>query len=167
LIVISSGGVVEQLRTFGGESVSAGTALPGWREFLKAYREVLAATDFFTVEVWTGRGLVPYHLCLLVPPLTTPPPATAVFVLKELLKVLLRSIETLTFRRMLNQRVRNLLTLSHQHGVKTPYHPMTSTSKITFMKDSAVANIEVLGSAQIRHDTPTAQRILNDKRERS
>ena len=29
-----------------------------WREFLQAHWEVLAATDFFTVEVWTRSGLV-------------------------------------------------------------------------------------------------------------
>ncbi len=29
-----------------------------WKQFLEAHREVLAATDFFTVEVWTATGLV-------------------------------------------------------------------------------------------------------------
>jgi hypothetical protein len=29
-----------------------------WKEFLKTHWEVLAATDFFTVELWTGRGLI-------------------------------------------------------------------------------------------------------------
>ena len=28
-----------------------------WREFLAAHGDVLAAADFFTVEVWTPRGL--------------------------------------------------------------------------------------------------------------
>ena len=28
-----------------------------WMEFLKTHWDVLAATDFFTVELWTGRGL--------------------------------------------------------------------------------------------------------------
>jgi len=29
-----------------------------WRTFLKSHADVIAATDFFTVEVWTARGLV-------------------------------------------------------------------------------------------------------------
>ena len=31
-----------------------------WKTFLKAYWDVIAATDFFTVEVCTPRGLVTY-----------------------------------------------------------------------------------------------------------
>jgi len=31
-----------------------------WKEFIASHREVLAATDFFTTEVWTLRGLVTY-----------------------------------------------------------------------------------------------------------
>jgi transposase InsO family protein len=33
-----------------------------WGAFLKTHWELLAATDFFTVEVWTPRGLVTYYL---------------------------------------------------------------------------------------------------------
>ena len=29
-----------------------------WKEFLKTHWQVLAATDFFTVELWTAKGLV-------------------------------------------------------------------------------------------------------------
>ena len=28
-----------------------------WKEFLNRHREVIVAADFFTVEVWTRRGL--------------------------------------------------------------------------------------------------------------
>ena len=28
-----------------------------WKEFLSRHGEMIVATDFFTVEVWTGRGL--------------------------------------------------------------------------------------------------------------
>ena len=28
-----------------------------WKEFLSQHWEMIGATDFFTVEVWTGRGL--------------------------------------------------------------------------------------------------------------
>ena len=33
-----------------------------WSKFLKAHWEAIAAADFFTVEVWTGVGLVRYLL---------------------------------------------------------------------------------------------------------
>jgi putative transposase len=33
-----------------------------WKAFLKAHWNVMAATDFFTVEVWTARGLVTYYV---------------------------------------------------------------------------------------------------------
>src|SRR2546430_7227574 len=42
----------------------------GWRQFLKMRWEVLAATDFFTVEVATWHGLVTYYV-LVVMELTT------------------------------------------------------------------------------------------------
>src|SRR5664279_1962025 len=37
-----------------------------WKEFLKTHWEVLAATDFFTVELWTGRGLIRYHVLFVI-----------------------------------------------------------------------------------------------------
>ena len=33
-----------------------------WKEFIRAHRDVLAGTDFFTAEVWTLRGLVTYYV---------------------------------------------------------------------------------------------------------
>ena len=33
-----------------------------WREFIRAHLEVLAAVDFFTVEVWTAAGLTTYYV---------------------------------------------------------------------------------------------------------
>ena len=41
-----------------------------WKIFLKSHWDVLAATDFFTVEVWTKRGLI-RHLVLFVIDLKT------------------------------------------------------------------------------------------------
>lgn len=32
-----------------------------WKEFLKTHWEVLAATDFFTVELWTAK-MVPFAI---------------------------------------------------------------------------------------------------------
>src|SRR5437016_14187650 len=37
-----------------------------WSTFLKAHWKVLAASDFLTVEVWTGRGLVTHYLLLVI-----------------------------------------------------------------------------------------------------
>src|SRR6266446_9206854 len=33
-----------------------------WKEFLRVHWSTMAATDFFTVEVWTPVGLVRYHV---------------------------------------------------------------------------------------------------------
>jgi hypothetical protein len=37
-----------------------------WSTFLKAHWNVLSASDFFTVEVWTGRGLVSHYLLFVI-----------------------------------------------------------------------------------------------------
>jgi len=37
-----------------------------WKEFLRTHWEVLAAADFFCVEVWTALGLVRYHLFFVI-----------------------------------------------------------------------------------------------------
>jgi transposase InsO family protein len=37
-----------------------------WSTFLKAHWKVLAAGDFLTVEVWTGRGLVTHYLLFVI-----------------------------------------------------------------------------------------------------
>ena len=37
-----------------------------WTTFLKAHWDVIAATDFFTVEVWTRRGLVTYFVLFVM-----------------------------------------------------------------------------------------------------
>jgi len=33
-----------------------------WRDFIRSHMEVLAAVDFFTVEVWTLGGLTTYYV---------------------------------------------------------------------------------------------------------
>ena len=33
-----------------------------WRDFIRSHKEVLAAVDFFTAEVWTARGLMTYYV---------------------------------------------------------------------------------------------------------
>ena len=37
-----------------------------WKDFIRAHQEVLAATDFFTTEVWTARGLVTYSVVFVI-----------------------------------------------------------------------------------------------------
>jgi putative transposase len=37
-----------------------------WREFIRTHMDVLWATDFFTTEVWTMRGLVTYYVLFVI-----------------------------------------------------------------------------------------------------
>ncbi len=37
-----------------------------WKEFIDSHRDVLAAADFFTAEVWTLRGLVTYYVLFFI-----------------------------------------------------------------------------------------------------
>ncbi len=37
-----------------------------WKEFLRSHFAVLAAADFFSVEVWTAVGLVRYHVLFVI-----------------------------------------------------------------------------------------------------
>ncbi len=37
-----------------------------WTEFIRSHMEVLAATDFFTAEVWTQGGLVTYYVLFFI-----------------------------------------------------------------------------------------------------
>jgi hypothetical protein len=37
-----------------------------WKEVLRTHWEVLAATDFFTVELWTAKGLIRYHVLFVI-----------------------------------------------------------------------------------------------------
>jgi hypothetical protein len=37
-----------------------------WKEFISAHQEVLAATDFFTADVWTCFGLVTCYMLLFI-----------------------------------------------------------------------------------------------------
>ena len=37
-----------------------------WTEFIRSHMDVLAATDFFTAEVWTQGGLVTYYILFFI-----------------------------------------------------------------------------------------------------
>ena len=62
------------LRVLGRHTVMKGALDPAperkkrttWREFLAAHWDVLAAADFFTVEVWTPRGLTRFTVLVLI-----------------------------------------------------------------------------------------------------
>ena len=44
-----------------------------WSQFLKTHWNVLAATDFFTVDVWGPRGLVIFYVLFLIDVVRLPP----------------------------------------------------------------------------------------------
>ena len=63
---VGRGTIANVLRAAGMEPAPVRRQGMTWKEFLKTHWEVLAATDFFTVEVWTGRGLVRYHVLFVI-----------------------------------------------------------------------------------------------------
>jgi hypothetical protein len=44
----------------------------GWNTLLRAHEEAIAATDFFTPEVWTARGLVTHYILFVIDHATRP-----------------------------------------------------------------------------------------------
>src|SRR5258706_1336640 len=64
------GTVANVLARNGIEPVPERARRTKWSTFLKAHWKVLSASDFLTVEVWTGRGPVTHYLLLLIAPST-------------------------------------------------------------------------------------------------
>ena len=64
--LISSSTVANILRRHGIEPAPERDKRTSWRTFLKAHWEVMAATDFFTVEAWTPKGLVTYYVLFVI-----------------------------------------------------------------------------------------------------
>lgn len=54
------------LKEHGIEPASEREKQTSWKTFLKAHWETLAATDFFTVEVWTAHGLTTYYVLFFI-----------------------------------------------------------------------------------------------------
>jgi transposase InsO family protein len=54
------------LKAAGIESAPERRKGTSWKEFLRAHWEVMAAADFFTVEVWTALGLTRYHVLFVI-----------------------------------------------------------------------------------------------------
>jgi len=60
--IVSASTVANILKRHGIEPAPERGKRTSWRTFLKAHWDVMAATDFFTIEVWTPRGLVTYYV---------------------------------------------------------------------------------------------------------
>jgi hypothetical protein len=63
---IGRGTISDILKGTGMEPAPERERKTTWAEFLKTHWAVLGATDFFTVEVWTLRGLVRYHVLFVI-----------------------------------------------------------------------------------------------------
>ena len=64
--LISTSTVANILKRHGIEPAPERGKRTSWRTFLKAHWDVMAATDFFTIEVWTPKGLVTYHVLFVI-----------------------------------------------------------------------------------------------------
>jgi len=63
---VSRGTIANVLRQHGLEPAPKRIKRTTWREFLATHWEVLAAADFFTVEVWMPRGLTRLTVLVLI-----------------------------------------------------------------------------------------------------
>ena len=63
---IGRGTIADILKLAGMEPAPERERKTTWAEFLKMHWDVMGATDFFTVEVWTLRGLVRYHVLFVI-----------------------------------------------------------------------------------------------------
>ena len=63
---VGRGTIATILRQHGIEPAPERRKGTTWREFLQAHWDVLAAADFFTVEVWTATGLTRYVVLFVI-----------------------------------------------------------------------------------------------------
>jgi putative transposase len=63
---IGRGTIANILKQAGMEPAPERGRKTTWAEFLKTHWDVMGGTDFFTVEVWTLRGLVRYHVLFVI-----------------------------------------------------------------------------------------------------
>ena len=63
---VGRGTIANVLKRNGVEPAPERSRRTPWSTFLKAHWRVLAASDFLTVEVWTGRGLVTHYLLFMI-----------------------------------------------------------------------------------------------------
>jgi hypothetical protein len=64
--IVASNTVKNILKRHGIEPAPEREKRTSWKGFLKAHWEVMAATDFFTIEVWSTRGLATYYVLFLI-----------------------------------------------------------------------------------------------------
>ena len=63
---VARGTIANVLKQHGLEPAPERLKRTTWREFLAAHWDVLAAADFFTVEVWMPRGLTRFTILVLI-----------------------------------------------------------------------------------------------------
>ena len=63
---VGRGTIANVLKRNGLEPAPRRSKRMTWSTFLKAHWQVLAASDFLTVEVWTARGLVTHYLLFVI-----------------------------------------------------------------------------------------------------
>jgi putative transposase len=63
---VGRGTIANILREHGLEPAPERLKKTTWKEFLKIHWDVLTATDFFTVDVWTGSGLTRFAVLFLI-----------------------------------------------------------------------------------------------------
>jgi transposase InsO family protein len=63
---VGRGTIANVLKRNGIEPAPERSRRTPWSTFLKAHWKVLAASDFLTVEVWTGRGLVTHYVLFVI-----------------------------------------------------------------------------------------------------
>src|SRR5215210_3871561 len=64
--VVGRGAISNVLKRNGIEPAPERSRRTTWSTFLKAHWKVLAASDFFTVEVWTPRGLLTHYVLFVI-----------------------------------------------------------------------------------------------------
>ena len=64
--IVSPTTVRNILRRHGIDPAPDRSTTTPWRTFLKSHMDSLAAMDFFSVEVWTPRGLITYYLLFVM-----------------------------------------------------------------------------------------------------
>jgi hypothetical protein len=63
---VARGTVCNVLKRNGIEPAPERSKRTTWSTFLKAHWKILAASDFFTVEVWTSRGLLTHYVLFVM-----------------------------------------------------------------------------------------------------
>ena len=63
---IGRGTIAKVLKEAGVDPAPERQRKTTWKEFLRTHWDVLAAADFFSVEVWTAVGLIRYHVFFVI-----------------------------------------------------------------------------------------------------